>query len=168
MTQSKLTVEVVNGVGEGKTLLSAYDQALVHMGVANYNLIPLSSIIPPQTTVIKKEKYSPPPNEFGYRLYCIKADIRSETPNQAIAAGIGWYQFDDNRGLFVEHELTAETKEEAQEKIQKRITDSLNDLMDFRNVPFDPKKVFASIAVTQVIDKPAAALSVAVFQSQGW
>ena len=49
-----MDIKVVCGVGSGKTALSAFDSALKDAGVYNYNLITLSSIIPPDSIISKK------------------------------------------------------------------------------------------------------------------
>ena len=52
-TISNLEIKVVCGVGSGRTILSSFDSALKDAGVYNYNLITLSSIIPPGSKVNK-------------------------------------------------------------------------------------------------------------------
>ena len=51
-----MEINVVNGVGEGQTELSAFDAALKDSGVYNYNIMYLSSVIPAGAVV--KEKFS--------------------------------------------------------------------------------------------------------------
>ena len=51
-----MTIYIASGVGIGKTPLSAFDAALKDAGVYNFNLITLSSVIPPKS-VIKLRKY---------------------------------------------------------------------------------------------------------------
>jgi len=46
-----VNIQVSGGIGSGPTELSAFDQALVRAGVANYNLIYLSSVLPPDSDV---------------------------------------------------------------------------------------------------------------------
>ena len=133
-SDSNLTIQVVAGAGTGKTELSSFDSALNNLGVANYNLIPLSSIIPPQSKVVKVDRYQTPESEFGHRLYCVKAEMRSAIPGQFVGAIIGWYQYHDNRGLFVEHETVGSSKSEVENSLIELVQNSLNDLCDFRNI----------------------------------
>jgi arginine decarboxylase len=42
-----MQIHVSSGRGEGPTPLAAFDAALRDAGVSNYNLIALSSVIPP-------------------------------------------------------------------------------------------------------------------------
>lgn len=171
-----MDIKVVSAVGEGDTKLAAFDNALQRMGVSNYNLIYLSSIIPPNSRVTKIGKYITPPGEFGHRLYVVRADVRSDIVGNAIAAGVGWYQLEDNRGFFVEHSnqerMTGETQtitiEQLHDLTREQITMTLRDMCNFRNIEFDPSKVHTAISSTEVQAKPVCALSMAVYQSQGW
>lgn len=164
----KMNIHIVSAVGKGRTLLSAFDHALQKAGVCNYNLITLSSIIPPNSQVIITKRYVTPVEEFGYKLYVIKAEMRSEKKDEYITAGIGWYQLDDGRGFFVEHEFKGESKTSVQSAIKTRIIHSLGDLCRFRKVPFNESRINSSIATARVIDDPTCALVLAVYKSESW
>lgn len=163
-----MNIYVVTGVGTGHTKLSAFDSALEMMGIYNYNIIPLSSIIPPKSIVKKLKKYTTPDEEFGHKLYVIKADIRSSKKGDYIAAGLGWYQTTDGRGVFVEHEVTGKNKRTVTQNIRKKIHDSVKDLCKFRKFPYSQSRARMAIALTQVKAKPSCALVIAVYQSEGW
>lgn len=164
-----MNIKIVTGVGVGKTTLSAFDAALKDAGVYNYNLIALSSIIPPQSQVIKIRKYETPDDEFGYRLYVIKAEIRSQEAGKYIAAGLGWYQFvGDSRGVFVEHEMIGETKVAVESEIKQRIKNSLKDLCEYRGIKFEDNKAKSAISLAKIKGTPTSVLVLAVYQSQGW
>lgn len=104
-----MDIPIVAGVGHGSTPLSAFDDELRACGVLNYNLIPLSSVMPPSARVHPIDRYHSSWEEHGHRLSMVKAEIRSDQPGLALGAGIGWYQWHDGRGVFVEHELAART-----------------------------------------------------------
>ena len=163
-----MNIYVVSAIGEGKTVLSAFDNALQKAGVYNYNLITLSSIIPPGSRIITTTQYSTPVEEFGYKLYVIKAEMRSQKKGEYICSGIGWYGLKDGRGFFVEHELKGKRKNQVQSEIHDRIMYSLEDLCTFRGVPFRKNHVKSSTAITCVKDYPSCALVLAVYQSEGW
>src|SRR5438105_12672070 len=99
-----MTIQIAAGTGTGPTKLAAYDAALNAMGVANYNLIRLTSIIPPDSKVVDTdEPIKNPPGDWGDRLYVVIADTRVDTPNMEAWAGIGWVQDEKTgKGLFVE------------------------------------------------------------------
>ena len=163
-------ITVVSAVGQGQTLLSSFDDALRRCGVHNYNLLCLSSIIPPGSRVVAAPRRAAAPDEFGHRLYVVKADARSATAGTVIAAGVGWLQWGDGRGIFVEHSaesstLSCETVEAA---LREEISDSLQDLCDGRDLDFDAARVGARIAIARVGSRPTTALALAVYQAEGW
>src|SRR5215468_9293780 len=129
-------IPLVSGIGQGKTLLSSFDDALHRCGVCNYNLIPLSSIIPPRSEIVLVDRYEASPDEYGHRLYVVKADMRSDEAGMIVAAGIGWYQWGDGRGVFVEHETMGSTREAVESEMRFRICNSLRDVCAFRGIPF--------------------------------
>lgn len=164
-----MEIKVVCGIGSGKTVLSAFDSALKDAGVYNYNLITLSSIIPPNSKVIRVKRYKTPPEEYGHKLYVVKAEIRSYEVGKFLAAGIGWYHFgEDKRGVFVEHEIIGETKVAVESELNLRIQNSLKDLCMNRNVKYNDKKVKTAISMIQITNHPTSVLALAVFQSEGW
>lgn len=164
-----MQIKVVKGVGEGKTILSAFDAALKDAGVYNYNLLILSSIVPPNSKIELADKYETPDSEYGYRLYVIKAEMRSDHVGKYIAAGLGWYQYgSDNRGLFVEQEILGETEVAVKSEIENRIKNSLQDLCEFRGVEFDEAKMGTEVAITKITNSPTCALVLAVYESEGW
>jgi arginine decarboxylase len=165
-----LRIAVRATVGEGLTELSAFDDALLRCGVHNYNIIPLSSVIPPGTEVVDAAVDPAPDHEFGHRLYVVKAEARSSEPDSVVAAGIGWYQWDDGRGVFVEHEdmVPLGSIEHVRTHISNQITTTLHDLVERRGAHWNPAGVGSVIAATRIQQQPACALALAIYQSQGW
>ncbi len=163
---SQFQISVVTGIGHGSTLLSSFDDALRRCGVYNYNLIPLSSVIPPGSEVV--DGYHAPNDEFGHRLYVVKAESRSDEVGRVVAAGIGWYQWNDGRGVFVEHELVTTSCEDAKRGITSLIHSSLRDLCFARNVPFDERRVGHRLSASEVVAGPTTALVLAVYRAEGW
>lgn len=165
---SCVQIPVVAGMGHGSTPLSAFDDALRVCGVLNYNLIPLSSVIPPAARVQPIDHYQSPWDEHGHRLYVVKAEIRSDQTGLALGAGIGWYQWHDGRGVFVEHELVGENQQDVTDTLQITIRSSIADLCAARDVPCDPQQIHSRICVGEVDDRPTSALVLAIFQAQAW
>lgn len=166
-----MDIPIVAGIGRGKTALSAFDAALGQSGVLNYNLIRLSSVIPPCCTVVERDRFCSDPRAHGDRLYVVMAEQRSTRPGVAIAAGIGWYQWEDGRGVFVEHELEGgegESTVEVEAMVLDRIYASLRDLCDTRDVAFDGLSVGWRVASTKVMDDPAAVAVLAVYAGERW
>ena len=114
-----LPIGIHAAAGHGSTLLSAFDAALLGAGVANYNLVRLSSVIPRQA-VIEREA-GPVVGEHGDRLYCVYAAAYADRPGASAWAGIGWVRDEEGNGLFVEHETGSE--EELMELIHLSLDD---------------------------------------------
>jgi arginine decarboxylase len=163
-----MQIPLVAGVGYGSTLLSAFDDALRACGVLNYNLIPLSSVIPPASTVVPLERYTSNRDEHGHRLYVVRAEMRSDHAGKHVGAGVGWYQWGDGRGVFVEHEAIGSTREAVAAEMDYRICHSLRDLCAARNVPFEMSLVPSKCVYAEVEDQPTCGLVLAVFRSEGW
>jgi arginine decarboxylase len=159
-----MELHITNGIGTGPTQLAAFDAALYNCGIANYNLLRLSSVIPPQSTVIQHDKGMDGvqmPGTWGDRLYVVMAEQRTEEIGSEVWAGIGWVQDPEtHKGLFVEHEGTSE------EKVRQDITDSLNALMVTRNIDFSP--INMKVIGAKCEDKPTCAMVVAVYQASDW
>jgi arginine decarboxylase len=109
-------IVVTTGKGIGITKLSAFDAALWDAGIAGYNLIYLSSVIPIGSKIVKK-RYYPKTEEVGWRLYCVVSVgylAGDETSHNWV--GLGWASQQDRGGIFIEE--TASTRSRLVEKIQ--------------------------------------------------
>lgn len=158
-----MKIQVSSGIGIGPTKLSAFDSALNDAGVANYNLLRLSSVIPPKSEIIihKYGEASKISGKWGDKLYVVMAETRVDTPNVEAWAGIGWVQ--DNKtgkGLFVEHEGNSE------EAVRRDIKQSLEALMATRNVDFG--EISMNVVGRVCTHHPVCALVVAAYESDGW
>jgi len=162
-----MTIYITTGKGHGKTLISAFDAALKNAGVYNYNLIQLSSIIPP-SSLIKIGKYKAEPLSYGDRLFIVKAEYRSRESGKYIGAAIGWYQFSDGRGVFAEHEEIGETKEAVRSNLKKEIYNSLTDLCKLRKHPVIVRRMKSKVNIIQVSNQAACVNVIAVFKSEPW
>jgi len=165
-----LRIHIVAGHGRGQTALSAFDAALAEAGILNYNLSHLSSIIPPGSTVEVVKRYDAPEDDYGKMLYLVIAEIRSDVLGKTIGAGLGWYQWGDGRGVFAEHtEITDNPDAEVLEAdLRRKVERTIQDLCDFRHVPFDARQLNARFATNRVSDEPACALVAAVYKAQGF
>lgn len=156
-----MNIQVSAGIGLGPTELSAFDQALVHAGVANFNLIYLSSVLPPGSNVSITEHREPPTGEWGDRLYVVMAQMRVSQRNQEAWAGIGWMQDPKTKqGLLVEHEGHSESE------VRADISHSLVALARNRDMQFGSPQMH--VVGTRCTDLPTCALVVAVFESNSW
>lgn len=170
--RSALVIEIAAAVGEGRTLLSAFDAALCGCGAHNYNLIPLSSVIPPHARVVAVDRLTPVAlnGDHGKKLYVVRAEQRSARLGNTIGAGIGWLQWGDGRGLFVEHEAESDTLTEAEmeEMIGDLIRASLQDLVTHRSLQIASMKMQTRIVTGRVSERPMSALVLAIYEAEGW
>lgn len=158
-----MEIHVGSGVGTGPTKLSAFDAALNDAGIANYNLLVLSSVIPPKSDIIIHDGHieAKMPGEWGDRLHVVMAEMRVDTPNTEAWAGIGWVQDKETgRGLFVEHEGHSE------QAVRNDITQSLEALMATRNVDFGP--IHMKVEGRTCTHQPVCAMVIAAYQSSDW
>jgi arginine decarboxylase len=155
-----MKIHVLSSAGSGRTDISAFDAALYNAGIANFNLIPLSSVIPPGAEVIQNISIHPHEEQWGNKLYCVLSRNIVRTFGEQAWAGIGWVQAEDGRGLFVEHHAESETS------LRKLIDNSFNDMLKYRDVEFGP--IQYSLSGIECVDRPVCALSIATYEFQGW
>jgi arginine decarboxylase len=104
------------GVGHHKEQLQSFEMALRDAGVAEYNLVHVSSIFPPNCKRISKDegkKYLSP----GQVVFCVMARSETNEPNRLVAASIGLAQPADSNhhGYLSEHHAFGETEQKAGE-----------------------------------------------------
>lgn len=158
---SVMKINITSGTGVGPTEIAAFDHALVTAGVANFNLIYLSSVVPPNSDVVVLENPYIPEGGWGDRLYVVMAQKRTYQRHQEVWAGIGWIQDEETKkGLFVEHEGNTESK------VREDIESSLEALAQNRGMKFGP--VNMHVIGKKCVSLPVCALVVAVFESAEW
>ena len=89
-----MNITIAASTGESLTKLSAFDAALFNAGIANYNLLRLSSVIPPETSILHVDAtvgHSAKGN-WGDKLYVVMAEMRQDIIGSEAWAGIGWVQ----------------------------------------------------------------------------
>lgn len=157
-----MILRLASSIGTGATELGAFDDALLRVGAANYNLIRLSSVIPPGSSVVEFHGPLPwPGGEWGDRLYVVYAEQRASCPGQAAWAGVGWVQDKvTGRGLFVEHEGTSE------HAVRMEIDASLTQLQAGRHTDFGAMHM--RITGTTCVDRPVCALTLCAYATESW
>lgn len=156
-----MLITITSGVGSAQTKLAAFDAALWDAGIANFNLLVLSSMIPPGSEIIvEKSKLQDNTSSHGNRLYVVLAKSVEVEFGREAWAGIGWTQASDGRGLFVEHAGATE------DETLKLIDESLLDMTSYRKDDFGEKRT--ALAGLACIDRPVCAIVAAVFDEQPW
>jgi len=104
----------VKGVGIAKKQLMSFEMALRNAGIEKFNLVSVSSILPPGCQRVTKEKglemLKP-----GEVVFCVMARNSTNEPNRLIAASIGCaIPAEENQyGYLSEHHPFGETEEKA-------------------------------------------------------
>jgi arginine decarboxylase len=154
-------IPVVAAVGRGPTELAAFDAALVAAGIADRNLIYLSSVLPPGSNPRRAPRLAGTPGGWGDRLYCVMAQQRTSTPGAEVWAGVGWVRDSTGRGLLVEHEADDEAT------LRRDVAASLEALRRNRGGVHLPETDL--VVGGAVCDgTPVCALVVAVFEAASW
>ncbi len=107
---------MVRGVGKEKERLASFEMALRDAGIAEYNLVKVTSIFPPHCKII-------PPKDgvkklkAGQILYVVLAESSTNEPNRLIAASIGVAIPKDpaQYGYLSEHHSYGETQQKVGE-----------------------------------------------------
>ncbi len=155
-----MRIRIASAVGHGPTPLGAFDAALRNAGVENYNLIPLSSVIP-AGAVLEQGGVFTPANEYGHRLYVVIARHEATQVGDEAWAGLGWTQEPESgRGLFVE--LHGPNRRGVENAIEATL-DSMK-----RARPYDYGKNEFAIAGAVCEGDPVCALVIAVYASEAW
>ncbi|MGC8548040.1 MAG: pyruvoyl-dependent arginine decarboxylase [Candidatus Micrarchaeia archaeon] len=124
------------GVGRDTTELGSFEQALRDAQIQKFNLVRVSSIIPPNCEVIKREEglqlLKP-----GQVVFLVMSRIESNEPNRLMAASIGAAMPKDrnNYGYLSEYESFGESDEAAGEKAEDLAATMLATTL---GIEFDP------------------------------
>ncbi|EMA33221.1 pyruvoyl-dependent arginine decarboxylase [Halobiforma nitratireducens] len=84
------TIRIVWGSATAPTAMSSYDAALADAGVENYNLVPVSSVIPAGTDV-EPVGTAPDLGPAGQRLTVVEAKATTAGPG-SVSAALSWSQ----------------------------------------------------------------------------
>ena len=79
---------LTKGVGRHKEKLASFEQALRAAGIEKYNIVNVSSILPPGGKVISRDKALPLLIQ-GQILYCVLSRASTNEPNRLLSASIG-------------------------------------------------------------------------------
>lgn len=155
-----MQIKITSAAGTGPTPLAAFDAALRGAGIENYNLIPLSSVIPPGSE-LERGRYFTPTREYGHRLYVVIARQETSQPGEEAWAGLGWTQEPDTgRGLFVE------LHGPSRQGVERDIDLTLDSMKVAR--PYEYAKNEREVVGIRCTGDPVCALAIAVYESEPW
>jgi arginine decarboxylase len=147
--------------GKHKERLASFELALRKAGIEKYNIVDVSSIIPPRTKVVQRDKVL---DELipGQILHCVMSRVETNEPNRLMSASIGLAIPTDRNayGYISEHHAFGQT-----EKVAGDYTEDLaaSMLASTLGIEFDPdqdyderreiyrisKKIVRTSAITQ-------------------
>ena len=162
-----MQIHIGSGIGFGPTTMAAFDSALNEVGIANYNMLRLSSIVPPHSDIIVHDGNIPFafPGTWGDRMYVVMAEKRIDKHNAEAWAGVGWVQDKKTgQGMFTEHEGNSEAF------VRREIKQTLEALMKIRNddETFDWGPIQMTVVGETCTNEPVCAMAAAVFQISDW
>ncbi len=107
------------GVGSHREELRSFELALRDAGIEKYNLVQVSSILPPGCKIISKKQGLSRLVPGGI-IYCVMAKCSSNEPRRLIAASIGC-AIPNNKGLYgylSEHHAYGQTEKVAGDYVE--------------------------------------------------
>ncbi|MTI93939.1 MAG: arginine decarboxylase, pyruvoyl-dependent [Firmicutes bacterium] len=138
--------KIVSGSAEGKTLLNAFDNALLAAGIGNVNLLRVSSILPPEAQ-LDSGLFIPPgslvPTAYGY--------VISENPGEKICAAVGIGFTADTFGVIMEYAGKGDRA-----FAEAQIRHMLENAFETRKLPLVEMKIAAS---EHAVDKTGCAFA---------
>ena len=160
--RTRLVIRVSRGAGAGPTPLAAFDTALHAAGVAGFNIVRLSSVIPPHAVVREVTGNDQVKGAEGDVAYCVYAAAYASRPGEQAWAGmaLAMHQEASGAGLFVE-------RSGASEAVVRRDLDATIETMSVtRGQMYRAAGQAVSSAVC--VDHPVCAVVVATYGTVGW
>jgi arginine decarboxylase len=142
---------LATGAADGFTPLNAFDGALLQAGIGNTNIVKMSSIVPPNCTLV-----DPIGLPAGALVPAAYAAITSDVPGETIAAGvaIALPEDENQNGLIMEYSAKGERGQ-----IEEIVRNMAVEGMMLREWEI---KDIQSIAIEYTVDKIGAALAAVV------
>lgn len=102
------------GVGKHKEKLESFEFALRNAGIEKFNLVKVSSILPPNCKIVSREKGLKELEE-GQIVYCVLSQSQSSEPRRLLVASIGCAVPTDRKqyGYLSEHHSFGEADDKA-------------------------------------------------------
>lgn len=111
---------LTKGAGKGDHTLAAFDAALREAGVAAQNLVPVSSVFPPECRLISRDE-GQAMLRVGQVTFCVMARIESNVSETTVAAAIGLALPEDGvseYGYIAEHHEVGQSERGARESAE--------------------------------------------------
>jgi arginine decarboxylase len=131
---------LTKGVGVDKNRLSSFELALRDAGIERFNLVHVSSILPPLCKVVPRSE-GLRHLEAGEIVYCVMARNETDEPNRLISASIGVARPKDPNqyGYLSEHHAFGQTEELSGDYAEDLAATMLASAL---GIPFDPDEAW--------------------------
>lgn len=123
------------GVGESTERLDSFEMALRAASIECYNLVTVSSILPPKCQIITREEGLRQMHP-GSIIFTVMSRLSSNEPHRRISASVGMAIPEDKEnqwGYFAEHHSFGESYEKAGKYAEKLAYDMYHSITD--NIP---------------------------------
>jgi len=153
---------VSTGSGAGPTRLAAFDAALFAAGVAGFNIVRLSSVIPPHAEVSEVPAAEQIQGTEGDVAFCVYAAAYASTPGEHAWAGIAWAvnRNQSGAGLFAEHTAWSESV------VRRDLVTTMEAMSGTRGGAYRMAGQAVSAAVC--VDHPVCAVAIATYGTADW
>ncbi len=131
---------LTKGLGVHKDKLASFELALRNAGIEKCNLVPVSSILPPECKTLSREdglKYLKP----GQITFCVMSRNETNEPNRLIAAAVGVAVPKENNhyGYLSEHHAFGEVAKKSGEYAEDLAATMLATTL---GIEFDPNQAW--------------------------
>ena len=131
---------LTKGVGVDRNRLSSFELALRSAGIEKFNLVYVSSILPPDCEIVPMSEgltYL----QSGEIVYCVMARNETDEPNRLISAAIGVAMPKDRNqyGYLSEHHAFGQTADVAGDFAEDLAATMLASTL---GIPFDPNQAW--------------------------
>ena len=154
-----MDIHLVKGSGHGPTRIAALDAALFAAGISDYNLIPLSSILPPGSRLLSTP-WRAEAKDYGNRLYLVVSTAHTPDDTTGAVAALGWVRSSDGRGFLVEDSGGD------RDTVVERVSRALEDMRQRRNLV--EAESGCEVMEVKAGSPHSCALVAAVFKSAPW
>jgi arginine decarboxylase len=141
---------LTKGMGKHKEKLTSFEMALRSAGIAQYNLVKVSSIVPPGCKMITKERglkqLSP-----GEIVFCVMSENSTNEPHRLIAASVGLAvpKEKESYGYLSEHHSFGQKEDDAGEYAESLAAEMLATTLGVEfdeNASWDEQKEYYRIS----------------------
>jgi len=131
---------LTKGVGVDKNRLSSFELALRSAGIERFNLVHVSSILPPLCKIVPQDEGIQELVD-GQIIYCVMARNETDEPNRLISASIGVATPKNKKhyGYLSEHHAFGQTAEIAGDYAEDLAATMLASTL---GIPFDPDQAW--------------------------